>query len=160
MRVSLRERSEPGANAPTKAQAVGVGPHGTNASNGPSSSCSSGNGGKGACSGFPRVPRCSSGRFSRGLLDRATEDRGVPQSFGRYEIPRGDSRGVTCQRRPLPSSPLPVNTALKRGSERSVSNSFAFRISVRREGWMAMADCSASSAASRSPSFTYAIARL
>ena len=28
--VSLRERSEPGANAPTKAQAVGVGPHGTN----------------------------------------------------------------------------------------------------------------------------------
>jgi hypothetical protein len=30
MRVSLRERSEPGANAPTKAQAVGVGPHGIN----------------------------------------------------------------------------------------------------------------------------------
>ncbi len=29
-RVSLRERSEPGANAPTKAQAVGVGPRGTN----------------------------------------------------------------------------------------------------------------------------------
>jgi hypothetical protein len=27
---TLRERSEPGANAPLKAQAVGVGPRGTN----------------------------------------------------------------------------------------------------------------------------------
>src|SRR5262245_5845806 len=81
---------------------------------------------------------------------RAGSDDGFGIREGRFFRRRQDLRLVP--RRAHPRRLFPAITALKRGSERSGSNSWAFCASFLRGGWISIAFWRASRAASRSPS--------